>query len=158
MAATTSLIEISRATDADAGEILSLQRLAWEGEAHLYQDPEIPPLTESLEELRDDIGTMAFLKATADGVIIGSVRARQEGDTCHIGRLMVHPDCRRRGLGSRLVSEIESHFPGAARFALFTGQRSSDNIRLYESHGYVVVSEERVSDRVTLILMEKRLR
>jgi hypothetical protein len=46
-----------------AAEILAIQRLAWEPEARLYQDWTIPPLTQSLEELRADIVEMTFIMA-----------------------------------------------------------------------------------------------
>lgn len=43
--------------------------------------------------------------------IIGSVRATVKEETVLIGKLMVHPDFRRRGFGKKMLSEIERYFP-----------------------------------------------
>jgi GNAT superfamily N-acetyltransferase len=148
--------QISLAAEADAPEILAMQRLAWEPEARLYEDWTIPPLTQTLEELRADIRGMTVLKALWDERIVGSVRARQTGETCEVGRLMVHPDRHRQGIGYRLMLEIESYFPTAARFELFTGAKSVKQLRLYARLGYQPTREETYSPLVTLVFMEKR--
>lgn len=147
---------ISRANERDAAEILDLQKLAYQTEAMLYQDWSIPPLLQTLDELRAEFVTMTFLKAVADGSIVGSVRAHLNASTCQIGRLIVHPDYRRRGIGTRLMCEIESAFPTAAVFELFTGHQSRDNMRLYLRLGYREVRRQWLSPRVTLVYLEKR--
>ncbi|MGD0450270.1 MAG: hypothetical protein ABSA79_04330 [Candidatus Bathyarchaeia archaeon] len=58
----------------DAEEILTLQKLAYKSEAKLHGDFQIPPLVESLDELKDKFKTHVFLKVTADGKIIVSVK------------------------------------------------------------------------------------
>ena len=67
-----------------------LQKACYESEAALYDDYSIPPLTETIESMRASSIGMS-LKAVEGGVIIGSVRARVEEETCQIGRLIVHP-------------------------------------------------------------------
>jgi hypothetical protein len=47
----------------DAKDILDLQKLAYQSEAQIYNDYTIPPLTQSLEEIRDDFEKQVFLKA-----------------------------------------------------------------------------------------------
>lgn len=98
---------IERAKLEDAEEILDIQRLAYRSEAEIYNDYTIPPLTQTLEELRADFNDRIFLKALADGVIIGSVRAYMQQETCLIGRLIVHPEFRNHGIGTMLMNEIE---------------------------------------------------
>lgn len=149
-------IEIVLATEADAGEILALQRLAYQEQARLYDDWRLPPLTQTLAGVRSDIDEMVCLKACVDGAIVGSVRARQVGETVSIGRLIVHPDRQRQGVGSRLLEEIEARFPDATRFELFTGTRSADTLRLYTRLGYRPFHEERQSPQVVLVFLEKR--
>ena len=146
---------ITTATEADAPVILALQRLAYRSEAERYSDDKLPPLAETVDQIRAEFGHRLILKAVDNGLIVGSVRAHLEGDTCHIGRLIVHPDRQGRGLGTALLSEVEVRFPEAHRFELFTGTQSVRNIRLYESLGYVAFKEEVVSPRVTLVYLEK---
>ena len=89
-----------------------------------------------------------------DGVIKGSVRAKEKDGTVYIGKLMVHPDLRRKGFGRKLLSEIESYFPGR-RYELFTSTRSEDNIRLYESCGYKEFDRKAADDELVFVYMEK---
>jgi ribosomal protein S18 acetylase RimI-like enzyme len=147
---------ITCATPADAPAILALQKLAYQSEAQLYQDWTIPPLTQTLESLRDEFTDSLILKALADGQLVGSVRAKSTPDGCYIGRLIVHPDFQRRGLGSALLLAVEPHFPTAARFYLFTGSESASNLRLYQRHGYTPTHTQSLSPRITLTYLEKR--
>ena len=42
------------------------------------------------------------------GGIIGSVRAYQENGTVYIGKLMVYPKMQKKGIGTKLLLEIET--------------------------------------------------
>jgi GNAT superfamily N-acetyltransferase len=149
-------VHILRAHPADAEEILALQRLAYEVEARLYNDWQLPPMTQALDDLLVEFEEMTILKACLDdGTIIGSVRGRQTGDSCYVGRIMVHPDHRRRGLAARLMLELEGYFPDVTRFHLFTGSKSAGNLQLYLGLGYVVGGEQVYSPQVSIILLEK---
>jgi ribosomal protein S18 acetylase RimI-like enzyme len=87
---------------------------------------------------------------------VGSVRANQDGNgTCYIGRLIVHPDYPKRGIGTQLMYEIETIYNHAQRFELFTGSRSQDNIRLYEKLGYQIFRKETLSPQVELVFFDK---
>jgi len=149
-------VTIDAAGPADAGELLTLQRAAYLSEARLYQYFELPPLTETLAEVRAAIGSVTVLKAVAGTRIVGAVRGRAEGDACYVGRLAVAPDLQGNGIGTALLRAIEERFPGVPRFELFTGGRSADNIRLYQRHGYVE-RDRRLGDHPELIYLEKRV-
>jgi GNAT superfamily N-acetyltransferase len=140
----------------DSAAILALQKLAYQSEAALYNDFSLPPLTETLEDFRSQFGSRVVLKAVDQGRIVGSVRACRDGKTCRIGRLIVHPDYRRRGIGTQLMRRIEAACGTAERFELFTGHKSANAIRLYERLGYEVFKQEPVHDRLTLVFLEKK--
>lgn len=77
----------------EAGEILRLQKLAYQSEARIYNDYTIPPLVQTDEEIEAAFHSHVFLKAVANsGEIAGSVRVCLDHGTCKIGRLIVHPD------------------------------------------------------------------
>ncbi len=146
---------IERASLEDAGEILELQKLAYVSEAEIYEDYSIPPLIQTSEEIQKDFEAQVFLKASIDARIIGSVRACMKGATCHIGRLIVHPDFRNRGIGERLMTEVEGFFARAERYELFTGRLSERNLRLYRRLGYKTFASKSLSKRLTLVFLEK---
>ena len=139
----------------DAPAILDLQKLAYQTEALLYHDWSLPPLTQTIESLRDEFARATVLKALLDGKIAGSVRAHASEGVCHVGRLIVQPELQGRGIGTQLMRQIEREFPRTHKFELFTGSRSAGNIRLYERLGYGRVREKVLSPAVTLVFMEK---
>ena len=146
---------IEKAQRSDLEEILRLQYLAYQSEARLFDDPDIPPLKQTLDEVTEEFDCGVVLKATNEnGRIIGSVRAYSESNTAYIGKLMVHPDFQRKGLGSMLLEAIEKEYAGQ-RFELFTSTKSISNIRLYERRGYRIFKEEQISDQLCFVYMEK---
>ena len=148
-------LNITRASISDAPEILELQKIAYQQEAILYDDWTIPPLTQTLLQIQETFANTIFLKAVSEGRIVGSVRALLDAGTCKIGRLIVHPDFQRMGIGSMLMEEIEAHFPNATRFELFTGTKSVNNIRLYQKLGYAEFHQQDISQNVRIVFMEK---
>ena len=148
-------IRTVQASFEDATEILALQKIAYEKEATLYDDWNIPPLTQSLSEIQNEFKESIVIKAIVGAKIIGSVRASLDSDLCKIGRLIVHPEYQRKGIGSLLMQNIESQFPNAKRFELFTGTKSIDNIRLYRKLGYVECRQQDLSPKVRVVFMEK---
>ena len=149
-------VTISRASIADAEAILTLQKLAYQSEAKFYDDWTLPPLTQDIDSLREELRTSVVLKATvAEGRLVGSVRARVDNGIARVGRLIVQPELQGRGIGSQLLKAIEAACVGAERFEIFTGSRSEATIRLYQRHGYSVTRTEPVSSRVSLTYLEK---
>ena len=147
---------IEQATAQDAPEVLALQKLAYQSEAAIYDDYTIPPLTQSLDALVAQFQDEVVLKAVLDGKIIGSVRGYLQDGTCYIGRLIVHPDFQNRGLGMRLMREIEAYFGQADRYELFTGEKSTKNLHVYHKLGYRILRSEQITERVVVVYLEKR--
>ncbi len=121
---------------ADAGEILTLQRAAYVGEAMLY-DQFLPPLHETLDEVRAALTSadVTVLGIRDAGRLIGTARIMANGE---IGRVAVAPDRQHEGLGSTLLREAIDR--GGSW--LFTGDRSEGNLRLYRKHGFVETHRE----------------
>jgi GNAT superfamily N-acetyltransferase len=149
-------VSIVQASKEDAAEILALQKIAYQSEAQLNDDWTIPPLTQNIAEIQAEFESKVFLKAVYKDIIVGSVRAFLDSGACLIGRLIVHPDYQRHGIGTRLIEKIETVFSHAKRFELFTGAKSIGNIRFYHGLGYREYREEDLSPKVRLVFMEKR--
>ncbi|MBD0353941.1 MAG: GNAT family N-acetyltransferase [Rubrobacteraceae bacterium] len=148
-------VAIAPARVDEAGQILKLQRLSYRTEAALYDDWTLPPLTQTLRELLERYDDHTILAARLGDEVVGSVRARLKDGTCYVGRLVVHPRLQRRGLGTRLMREIEASFPAAGRYELFTGHLSEGNLRLYRRLGYQEFREEAISPSLRLVFLEK---
>jgi GNAT superfamily N-acetyltransferase len=132
-------LDIARAVDADAAELLVLQRACWVAEAIENDTLAIPALHESLEEVRHGIAVQQTWVVRDGARLVGSVRGKVHGDAWEVGRLMVAPDLAGRGLGRFLLGWIEQHAPDdMTRFELFTGARSMRNQRIYGAAGYVL--------------------
>jgi GNAT superfamily N-acetyltransferase len=143
------------AVPADAEAILALQRLAYESEARRYGNWSIPPLVETLAEVRAHVERHAVLKVLLADRLVGSVRGVVTGRVCEVGRLIVHPDVQRRGIGSALLAAIERRLPDVDAYELFTGDRSLDNLRLYDRHGYRETRREPLPTGVWLVYLRK---
>ncbi|UBU18876.1 GNAT family N-acetyltransferase [Nonomuraea gerenzanensis] len=146
---------IERADPADAGEILTVQRAAYLTEAQLYGDPYIPPLVESLEQVRKIVESALVLKALDGTRIVGAVRGQLSGTTCLVGRLVVAPDRQGQGVGTALLRALHEQVPEAEAFDLFTGHLSEGNLRLYRRLGYRETSRERMDDHLTVVYLRR---
>jgi N-acetylglutamate synthase-like GNAT family acetyltransferase len=149
---------IEQALERDLLDILELQKLAYQSEAEIYNDYSIPPLTQTLDEIKEDFKKpfRVFLKAVIKNKIIGSVRGYKEKDTCYIGRLIVHLDFENQGIGTKLLKEIEANFDDVKRYELFTGHKSEKNLYLYKKLGYREFKKEVIHENLHMIHLEKK--
>ncbi|MEV0122996.1 GNAT family N-acetyltransferase [Streptomyces sp. NPDC050703] len=149
-------VTISAAAEADAEQILKLQYLCYQGEAELYGDYSIEPLTQTLDSIRAELTSGTVLVARLGDEVVASVRGTVDADgTARIGKLIVHPRMQRHGLGGRLLDAVERRLGAAKCFQLLSGHRSEQNLQLYRKHGYATVSTEYVNERLTRITLAK---
>ena len=142
-------VDIRPVTDAESGELLTLRRAAFVSEAQIYGDPNIPPLTQTLDELRADLANpeVITLGAWAGHRLVGSIRVLLEGSRATLGRLAVAPDLQGQGIGTQLLLAILPHLPeDTSEVWVFTGRDSVQNLALYEKHGYEHEHDRTVGD------------
>ena len=168
-----------RADKSDAPEILALQKIAYQSEAELYGDDSLPVMHQTLQELENDFehafdrvaaladsqgpagdqrheaDQIVFLKAVVNGKIIGSARGFALGETAYLRRLIVHPYFRGRGIGRRLLKEIENAFPDVKRFEAKTGHQSKRNLYQLAKGGYQVFRTEPFTPHITWVYLQK---
>ncbi|WP_336630979.1 MULTISPECIES: GNAT family N-acetyltransferase [unclassified Microbacterium] len=143
----------------DAGQVLTIQRAAFVAEALIYGDPDMAPLTQTLDEvafeLRDNLGCVAVRGER----IVGAARAVASGDLLLVGRIAIAPDEQGEGVGPRLLEALEAR--GAARGCrqaeLFTGSLSRQNIDLYERLGYRESERVAQGDGTAQVFLRKDL-
>ena len=149
-------VKIVLASRKDAPGILALQKLAFQGEAEIHDDYSVSPLTQTLEDLLEEFKIYRFYKASKGNDLAGSVRTLVKGNTCHIGRLIVHPQFQKHGIDSLLMSCVELRHPKVERFELFAGHRSMRNLILCRKLGYKEFKREKIHGDLTLVFLEKR--
>ncbi|APF34257.1 N-acetyltransferase [Microbacterium sp. AISO3] len=144
---------------ADAGEVLTLQRAAFVSEALIYDAADMPPLTQTLDELRAELHENLGCVALDDGRIVGAARARLDGELLLIGRIAIAPDQQGSGLGTALLAAVEERGrqAGAREAELFTGSLSEANLRLYEREGYAESERVPQGDGTFQIFLRKPL-
>ena len=144
---------------ADAGEALTLQRAAFVQEALIYDTVQMPPLTQTLEELRAELVENLGCVARQGGRMIGVVRAQRDGELLLIGRLAIAPDAQGQGIGTRLLAAVEDRgrAGGCREAELFTGSLSEANLRLYEREGYRETTRVQGDDGIEQVFLRKAL-
>lgn len=148
-------MRIERANLDDLQEILDLQYLAYQSEAELFPDQDIPPLKQTLTEVITEYQKGIILKVSdEDNVIIGSVRAHLTNGTVYIGKLIVHPQKQGQGIGTKLLLAIENEYPNQ-RYELFTSTRSIRNIALYQRLGYNIFDQKKITEEMEFVFLEK---
>jgi GNAT superfamily N-acetyltransferase len=146
----------------DAGEVLTLQRAAYVTEAQAHSDVDLLPLRQTLAELTAELFDSQVLAVgwrSGEGRLVAAGRARVPLDApnvAHVGRLTVVPDRQGQGLGTSLLGAIEAGLPASVtELRLFTGERSADNLRLYERFGYVETAREPTPAGYALVHLRK---
>lgn len=152
-------LHIDRIGADHAGELLTVRKAAFVSEAQLYNDPHIPALTQTLDELIADLGDDAVvtLGAWEGPRLVGSIRVGLDDGKATIGRLAVVPDKQGLGIGTQLLFGVLGYLPeDTTEVWVFTGQNSKHNIALYNKAGYEHQFDE-VSGDLTYAYLRKIL-
>ncbi|MGK5675246.1 GNAT family N-acetyltransferase [Micromonospora sp. URMC 106] len=129
-----------------ARTLLSLQRAAYAVEASIIGDDRIPPLHETLDELRAT--PLRWLGACDDGRrLVGAIARSEDHAEVDIDRLVVDPASHRQGVGRALVREVLA-LAGHRRTIVATGRANLPARALYESFGFVPAGESEVIPRL----------
>ena len=78
--------------------------------------------------------------------MLASGQAHYNSGTCHIGRMAVWPELQGKGVGSKLLSALESTFPDTSHVELFTGANSISNLVMYKRRGYIEYNREKLGN------------
>lgn len=144
---------------ADAGEVLTLQRAAFVSEALIYDEADMAPLTQTLDEVRFELRDNSGCVALVEGRMVGALRAVISGEALLVGRIAVAPDQQGTGLGTSLLEAVEQRGAesGCVRAELFTGSLSAQNIALYERLGYAESDRIDNGDGTAQVFLSKSL-
>lgn len=117
-------------------------RKGWATEADLIDGTRIDE--ETLLDLVNDPHT-TILKYTEDGVILGCVELRKEGNDLYLGMLTVQPDLQAKGIGKKLLftGEAFARENGCKKVVMTVVSLRDKLIAWYERHGYSLTGERK---------------
>ncbi len=130
-------------------ELWTVQRLAYAVEAELIGFDGIPPLHESLDDLRTCGET--FLGLYDEEGLVGAVSYVLDGSTVDIHRLVVHPRAHRRGIATKLLDAL----PEVPQ-VVSTGSKNEPALRLYRKRGFVEAGTREVAPGVFITELVKQ--
>jgi ribosomal protein S18 acetylase RimI-like enzyme len=97
-------------------------------------------------QLQNDFGVSDIMKSApatyaslkVDGALAAVGRAANFGDWTVLTRLFVHPDFRRQGIGTELISRLlhQAQNKGASKALLQVDEKNAPAIRAYEQYGF----------------------
>ncbi|MHC4872074.1 MAG: hypothetical protein ACYTFY_09530 [Planctomycetota bacterium] len=98
-------------------------------------------------------------KATSRKLIVASVMAKMEGNTCVMRKLAIHPFYTDKKPANLLFDHIESKFYSAEKYAGRTSTTSTDNVSAYRDFGFAEAGTEEgeVNSYVYFEKINKRL-
>ncbi|GLZ33539.1 GCN5 family acetyltransferase [Lentzea sp. NBRC 105346] len=139
-----------------AGEIMTVQRAAYLTEAQAHDVLDLPPLAETLDQIKASL-ELAF-GAWLGPRLVGSIRGRVEGTRMQIARLSVAPDMQGQGIGKALLNALTEGRPdNVDTLWLIIGTRSFGNIRMYGNAGFVQTKTGVDEMNVPIVFMEKKV-
>lgn len=112
-----------------------IQRDAYEVEAELIGSRNIPPLHETIEQLRDS--EESFFGFFIGEELVGFIAVENEDGLLRISRLVVSPVNFGKGVGSQLVQYILDHERHGQKIVVSTGEKNLPAKALYEKFGFL---------------------
>ncbi|QRN40956.1 MAG: GNAT family N-acetyltransferase [Neisseriaceae bacterium] len=150
-------IKIREANIEELSKIYQLQQICFQSQAKLYNNCGIlPPLTETLEYLKQIQKIVKFLIVEKGEEIIGSVRYVTKGNHCHILRLMVKPEFQGQGIATKLLLYVEEQVPNNV-YNVFTGYDNECNLNLYHKVGYENKWLENFGSSFSFVHLQKKV-
>ncbi|WP_223587881.1 GNAT family N-acetyltransferase [Neobacillus bataviensis] len=146
--------EINFQKDCLLKDLFNLQRASYLVEAELINFFEIPPLKESMEDLKESGET--FFGYFEDGELTGAISYTIDGKEVTICRMVVHPNHFRKGIAQKLLTHVEKNHSDLGIFKVSTGKENSPAKNLYLKNGFQLTGDIEVVPGLFISHFEKR--
>lgn len=152
---------ITRATPADAGELLVLQLACSVHEVTAGGALDYPPLREDLDAVIHRIATWDVAVVRRGGRLVGSVSGRltADRDVWEISRLVTAPDLQSDEIERVLLDHVQDVAPeSVTSYSLTTGERSERTLRICRKAGFRVRRDLPAPPGTVVLTRPRRLR
>ncbi len=149
-------LSIALGDESEIPRYLEIRRAAFDNQApSAYTREEVDALLERDESpgMQQMIELGQLFVAKVDDVVIGLVGWRDK----NLYNLYVDPNYMRRGVGTKLLREVEAQFVERSGEATFHVDAGLYTRKFYESQGYIVTSTVTASDGLRYLEMQKHL-
>lgn len=151
-----SLFEVRLAEERDVEDIIKITREAFLKYSEMTGVGELDALSESRDDVKNDIENKIVLIALSDGEPVGCVRVRINDDsTAELTRFAVKVTCQNNGIGKSMINHVDKIMKknGVKRIYLYTASKAAPLIRFYYGRGFYTeyVSGERGYLRARLV-------
>ncbi|AJD92870.1 acetyltransferase [Jeotgalibacillus malaysiensis] len=152
-------IELVKAVEADAEEILHAQVESFSELLKRYQDTDTNPANETVDRVLARINRPdgALYKVMMDGRLAGAICIywKEEGHFW-ISPMFIRPSFQSRGIAQQVIFQVEKLYPVAVSWELATILEEEKNCYLYEKAGYLKTGvSKRLNDYATLVYYKK---
>jgi ribosomal protein S18 acetylase RimI-like enzyme len=136
-------------------EVLKLQKKSYQVEAELIGSNEIPPLKETLAQLKQC--DEEFIGYFIDEELVGVLSFKIVKDVIDLHRVMVHPDYFRKGIAKQMVDYVEKKMESHPLMIVSTGAKNFPAIKFYLKLGFEKSGESVFGD-IGVVHFTKRLK
>ncbi|MFN8672206.1 MAG: GNAT family N-acetyltransferase [Candidatus Sericytochromatia bacterium] len=121
-----------------AQEIIKLQKESYQIESELIDYYELPPLKEKEADLINS--KEEFVVYKLNNKICAVISYEVTNEFIDIFKLFVSPNYINKGIGSKLLKELEAQFQNIKYFKVQTGLKNTPAINFYQKHNYKLVN------------------
>lgn len=152
-------VTLKRALREDMETIWKMQVEAFTELLNQYQDFDISPATESLENLiaKYEQPWTTYYFIVDNDIVVGAVRVvnRNDGSRKRISPIWIMSKYRNRGYAQQAIIELEGIY-GSDHWCLDTILQERGNLHLYEKMGYVQTGKiKHINDKMDIVFYEK---
>ena len=139
------MLILERAVENDALKLAEIQKASFDEESKQFNNNEIggPSGYDSIRFQEEMMQICEYFKVLLHGEIIGGALIFIESNQVHnLGRIFIDPNYQNKGIGIKVMREIERSFPDSTKWWLDTPSWSVKNHHFYTKCGYTKVREE----------------
>ena len=149
--------EIRTATYDDIPDILSITKEAFEKYIELAGIQTTPAMSETYEDVKNDIDNKIVLIAFSEGVPVGSARIEIFDDnTAYFSRFGVKVTSQNNGIGKSIMNLVDRILinKGVKKLCLHTGAKITSLIRFYYGRGFYIDSTDKSKGYIRALLIK----